>query len=125
VTALRRKTTVVLVLIVLALVIAILNIKILYFFQEGNPLPVLWGIIKLEFTDANIVPFAENKLIQKAGPETPLTDYLAERGWTFKDRLGGGIFYTKDNNDLLLKARMLTRYYVVYELEHPLNDKRN
>ncbi|MDK2820808.1 MAG: hypothetical protein PWP31_773 [Clostridia bacterium] len=116
----RRKKTVILVLIVLALVVAIFNIKILYLFQEGNPFPVLWGIIKLEFTDANIVPFAKDKLIQKDGPETPLTDYLAERGYTFKDRLGAGIFYTKDNNDLLVKARMLTRYYVVYELEHPL-----
>jgi len=120
VTVSRRKKTVILVLIVLALVVAIFNIKILYLFQEGNPFPVLWGIIKLEFTDANIVPFAEDKLIQKDGPETPLTDYLAERGWTFKDRLGAGIFYKKDNADLFVKARMLTRYYVVYELEHPL-----
>lgn len=119
-TALRRKKTVILVLIVLVLFAVIFNIKILYLFQEGNPLPVLWGITKLEFTDANIVPFAENKLIQKEGPETPLTNYLAERGWTFKDRLGAVIFYEKDNISLFVKTRMFTRYYVIYELEHPL-----
>ncbi|MBM7854725.1 hypothetical protein JOC37_001103 [Desulfohalotomaculum tongense] len=119
-TALRRKKTVIIVLMVLALAAAVFNVKILYLFQEGNPLPVLWGIIKLEFTDADIVPFAEDKLIQEVGPETPLTNYLAERGWTFKDRLGAGIFYKKDNADLSVEARMFTRYYVVYELEHPL-----
>ncbi|MEW6663423.1 MAG: hypothetical protein ACOY9Y_07715 [Bacillota bacterium] len=119
-TALHRKKTIILVSTVLVLVVAIFNIKILYLFQEGNPLPVLWGIIKLELTDANIVPFAEYKLIQKAGPETPLTNYLAERGWTFKDRLGAGIFYKKDNTSLFVKTRMFTRYYVIYELEHPL-----
>lgn len=102
------------------LVIAVFNIKILYLFQEGNPLPALWGIVKIELTDANIVPFAENKLIQKTGPETPLTDYLAEHGWTFKDRMGSVIFYAKDKDELLVKARMFTRYFVVYELEHQL-----
>jgi hypothetical protein len=114
------KKVIILASLLLVLVVAVLNIKILYLFQEGNPFPVLWGIIKLELTDANIVPIAEDKLIQKEGPETPLTDYLSEQGWAFKDRLGAGIFYAKDNANLYVEARMFTRYYVVYELEHPL-----
>lgn len=96
----QSKKVIVLALILLMLVVAVLNIKILYLFQEGNPLPVLWAIIKLELTDADIVQFTKNKFIQKAGSESPLTDYLAEQGWTFKDRLGAGIFYTKDGANL-------------------------
>ena len=91
-------------------------------FQEGNPLPVLWAIIKLEFTDSNIVAFTENKLIQKDGPEAPLTNYLAEHGWTFKDRLGSLIVYTRGTDELYVKSRRLTTFYNVYELEYPLID---
>jgi hypothetical protein len=89
-------------------------------FQEGNPLPVLWAIIKLEFTESDIVQFAENKFIQKDAPETPLTNFLAKHGWTFKDRLGSLIIYTRGADELYVKTRSLTSFYNVYELEYPL-----
>ena len=106
--------------IMLVLVFTIFNIRTI--FQEGNPLPVLWAIIKLEFTDSNIVAFAENKFIQKDGPETPLTDFLAEHAWEFKDRLGSVIFYTRGDHELFVKTRSFTGFYNVYELEYSLID---
>ncbi len=117
---LTRKAGLFLLVMTSLLVAAVLNVRILYLFQEGNPLPVLWGIMRLEFTGAEIVPFAGNKLIQKAGPEAPLTEYLAARGWIFQDRLGAGIFYKKGGAELFVGTRMFTRRYVVYELGRPL-----
>jgi len=105
--------------IVLVLVFAIVNVGTI--FQDGNPLPVLRAIIKLEFTGSNMVQLAENKLMQKDGPETPLTDFLAEHGWEFKDRLGSAIFYTRGNDELFVKTRKLSGFYTVYELEYPLH----
>lgn len=86
--------------------------------QEGNPLPVIRAVLKLELTGADIVPLNEDgsKLIQKAGPEDPLTKYLAASGWVFRERLGAAIFYEKDSKKLTVEARMLTRRYVVFEL---------
>ncbi len=104
-------------IVVLALFVFVLtafNVQTL--FQEGNPLPVFRAIVKLELTGTEIVPFAENKLLQKAGPETPLSDYLSVQGWIFKDRLGSAIFYEKNDESLSVCSRMLTRRYVVYEL---------
>ena len=106
--------------IILVLVFTIFNIRTI--FQEGNPLPVLWAIINLEFTDSDLVPFADNKFIQKDGPETSLTDFLAEHAWEFKDRLGSAIFYTRGDHELFVKTRSFTGFYNVYELEYPLID---
>jgi len=48
------KKVIILASILLVSVAAVLNIKIVRLFQEGNPFPAfpaLWGIIKLELTD--------------------------------------------------------------------------
>lgn len=87
-------------------------------FQEGNPLPVFAAIFRLEFTQLEVVPITgEGHLfLQRAGKgEAPLTGYLGESGWQFKDRLGSAIFYEKDGVMLRVSSRMFTRRYVVYE----------
>lgn len=110
------------------LIITILIIVLLLFsayiwpviFQEGNPLPILWGLILLELTGRNLVAVADYKLIQKVGPETALSEYLAGYGWRLKDRLGAGIFYHRNNTELFIEARMFSRFYIIYELDMPL-----
>ncbi|HAA89415.1 MAG: hypothetical protein XD63_1670 [Thermoanaerobacterales bacterium 50_218] len=93
--------------------------KFLTIFQEGNPLPVALAVAKLELTGAEIVSVTpdETRLIQKSGTEEPLTRFLAERGWRFKDRLGAAIFYERDGRTLLVGSRMFTRRYVIYVLK--------
>lgn len=109
-------------LIVFAVVVLLVTFLILFgeiLIQEGNPVPVICAVIKLELTGAEIVPVTQDqmKLMQKTGPEGPLTEYLAARGWVFKDRLGAGIFYARNGDDLFAEARMLTRRYVIFELD--------
>lgn len=89
-------------------------------FQEGNPLPVARSIVTLELTESDIVSVNERVLLQKAGPELPLTSYLENHGWEFKDRLGAGIFYEKDSALMFAEARMFTRFYVIYELDREI-----
>ncbi len=86
-------------------------------FQEGTPFQVLAGIIQVELTMSDVVQFSEHKLLQKTGPETPLNMFLAGHGWTFKDRLGAGLFYHRGSEELFVEARMLTRRYIVYEFD--------
>ncbi len=88
-------------------------------FQEGSPLPVLRAVINLEISQVEIVPVTpDQKLLQKAGPEEPLHEYMQERGWNFKERMGSAIFYENDEGTtFFVEARMFTRRYIIYELE--------
>jgi hypothetical protein len=112
-----------------ALVLSVFALGILFFavallfgaiiFQEGNPVPVLQALARLELSEEPItrITGADVKYIQTVGPETPLTEYLAAYGWSFRERLGAGIFYQKRDSALFAEARMLTRRYVVYQLD--------
>ncbi len=86
-------------------------------FQEGNPLLVFSGIIKLQLTSKDIVEVSEKKLLQKTGDDRPLNSYLEDKGWNYRERLGGGIFYERNGEELFFSSRMYTRYYIVHETE--------
>ena len=64
------------------------------------------------------------KLIQKTGSEEALSEYLARYGWEFNDRLGSGIFYHREDRELFVEARMFSRFYIIYELDMPLQSSR-
>ncbi len=90
-------------------------------FQEGNPLPIFSGIMRLQFSDEGIVKVSENKLLQKSGDDGLLNSYLGSKGWELRDRLGSGIFYERDGEDLFIHSRMFTRRYIIYEAERPID----
>ncbi|WAM36923.1 hypothetical protein [Caldicellulosiruptor acetigenus] len=104
------------------LVVLFFNVKLLYIFQEGNPIPLGLAIFRLEYGHLEVVTFAKNKLVQKEGKETLLTSYLKKFGWEFSDRLGSVILYKKGNETLIVKARYFTRRYIVYELNKNLDE---
>ncbi|QUL98728.1 MAG: hypothetical protein IMF26_01175 [Candidatus Fermentithermobacillus carboniphilus] len=81
---------------------------------------VLIGILRLELGNKDIVLISDSdhKFIARDGSEEPLTKLLAAYGWQFVDRLGSGIFYRRDGQTLYVDARMFTRRYVIYDLEH-------
>ncbi len=90
-------------------------------FQEGNPLVVACGIVRLELGNNNLVSLSERKLIQKSDDVGILNTYLEGYGWKFNDRLGSGLFYQKNADTLFVHSRMYTRFYTIYELERSLN----
>jgi hypothetical protein len=111
-------------LILLVFAVVVFSVAFLILFgeiivQEGNPYHIIRAALVLELTGAEIVPVssAGTKLIQKTGPEEPLTAYLSALGWSFRERLGAVVFYEKDDATLSAEARMLTRRYVVFELD--------
>ena len=108
----------------LVVVVVVLFIFTLFFgtaiLQEGNPLPILLAIAKLELSELKVVPISskDDYLIQKAGKgEAPLTEQLSKYGWEFKDRLGSAIYYEKDGATLLVTSRAFSRRYIIYELD--------
>lgn len=114
-----RRTAILGAFAVLVLITAVIAIFGGILFQEGNPIPVLRAVYNLEWSEYRIVPLAgsEIKLLQKSGSEEPLTEYLADYGWLFRERLGAALFYDQNEETLFAEARMLTRRYVIYELD--------
>jgi len=108
------------ILVVLLLLIALVVNRYSVIFQEGNPLPVFFGIMAIELTGQDIVPFPDLRMIQKAGDEGHLNEYLAERGWLFKDRLGSSIVYERGGEQLYVNTRMYTSRYIIYQFDRPL-----
>jgi hypothetical protein len=88
--------------------------------QEGNPIPVLFAIIKLELNLSEIATVSPTKYLQKTGSPEPLNMLLASKGWHFVDQLGAGHFYSRNGEKLFVMGRMFTSRYIVYELENPL-----
>jgi hypothetical protein len=79
-------------------------------FQEGNPLPVAYGIIKLSTTKERFIKLDEHKYIFRSNTEDlkALTDYLAQNGLEFIDRAGSGFLF-RDKSGKTHTA--LTRMY--------------
>ncbi len=88
--------------------------------QEGNPLPVLVAILKVELNIAEIASVSDTKYLQKSGSHEPFNRLLTSHGWQFVDQMGAGLFYARNGDKLFVMSRMLTTRYFIYELENPL-----
>ncbi len=113
-----KKSYIVLGVVFLLIALAVIQYPVI--FQEGNPIPVFFGIMAIELTGRDIVPIPELKMIQKAGEEDHLSSYLAQREWLFADRLGSGIIYKRNGEQLNVISRMYTERYMIYEFDRPL-----
>ncbi len=103
--------------IVMALIIVIFVwVERRVIFQEGNPIPVAIGMVRLSITDDDIVKVstAPDKYLMKArnGNEA-FRSYMESHGWTFVDQLGAGLIYEKEGHKQMFASRMMTRFYQV------------
>jgi len=104
--------------IILVLLVAILLIYRKPLFQEGNPLPVLSGIIKLNLTNENIVKITEDgsKYITKSknGVDS-ITQFMKEKGYKLADQMGAGyIFEKEDKSTILITHRFYSTFYDIW-----------
>src|SRR5680860_579445 len=106
----------------LALIIVFVLAAWLYapvIFQEGNPIPMLKGIIQLNFTRNKIVrlDMAGDIYLTKSKNGQESLVNLFDQGYEFIDQLGSGYFF-KDKNDNILLAthRYYSRFYSIWNL---------
>lgn len=89
-------------------------------FQEGNPLPVLSGILKLNFTSENIVPIAENNdkyITKNSNGRDSLVSLMAEKGYEFLDQMGSGYFFKKEGQpNVAIMHRYYSTYYDIWDV---------
>ena len=91
-------------------------------FQEGNPVPVISSIIKLEFTDAEYVAFSTspNRYISEfsSGDDrySVVLNYMKEQGWEFKEQMGSGLIFENEVEEIVVETRQYTRKYFIWRV---------
>jgi hypothetical protein len=104
-------------IVVLAIFIFVIIFISPILFQEGNPIPIINAIIKLNSSDMNFVQISDNpdRYISKAGEGNDiLIQYMDGEGWIFIEQNGSAYFFLKDNSELMVKSTKYTGKYIIW-----------
>ncbi|MDQ0257721.1 cytochrome c-type biogenesis protein CcmE [Evansella vedderi] len=90
-------------------------------FQEGNPIPLLTSIVKLEFSNDNFVQYSttpEAYISKSKGNRQELIEgKMGEKDWILIDQMGNAYFFEKKDERKVVTTRQYTRRYFVWEVE--------
>ncbi|HHT97719.1 MAG TPA: hypothetical protein GXZ90_07480 [Clostridiales bacterium] len=87
-------------------------------FQEGNPAPILQGIIKLSFSDDNIIEISDSPKIyisKTSEGDLPILTLMERSGWDFDEQFGSGYMFIKNNSNLTVSCIQYTRKYRIWK----------
>ncbi|HNX10967.1 MAG TPA: hypothetical protein PKI61_02400 [bacterium] len=98
-------------------------------FQEGNPWPLVEGIIRLNFTQDKIARLdmaGEKYLTKDKNGRESLAGLLNGQGYEFFDQLGAGYFFKdKDGDTLVATHRYYSHLYSIWSLVITKNAKES
>jgi hypothetical protein len=91
--------------------------------QEGNPLPVLASITKLEFTNSNYEQYSKKDKSTKFVSENTgesrydvIKDIMKKNGWDFKEQIGAGLVFEKNGQTKVVGTRQYSRHYILSDI---------
>lgn len=107
--------------VIIVVLIAIIGFATIYplLFQEGNPLPIIKGIIELNSSNSDIIKISDEpqRYITKTDKDnTPVIKLMDKEGWRFDDQAGSGYIFSKDDNILIVSRVQYTRKYIIWEV---------
>lgn len=122
-----KKIKTVFLIIIISLLILLFYFFKSIIFQEGNPIPLMKGIIELNFFDQKLVKLNidGNKYLSKSknGNEF-LINELNNDGYKFIEQMGSGYFFINDNLDTLIITRKhYSRFYFIWSVSDSKNVK--
>lgn len=89
-------------------------------FQEGNPTPLIIGIVKLNLTDQKIVKLnmaGEKYLTKSSIGKKILIDKLNDQGYKFIEQMGSGYFFRDDEfNGLIATHKYYSRFFSLWSI---------
>lgn len=92
-------------------------------FQEGNPIPLIVSAIKLQLSDSDYVQFAKTEKRSRYLSETKdnsydvVKEFMNSKGWSFKEQMGSGLIFTKNDEDAVVEVRQYSRHYFIWEIQ--------
>jgi hypothetical protein len=91
-------------------------------FYEGNPIKIITAIMSIEDSKDGYAEISRNdksiRLITKTGRYNEninvMKNYMKEYGWEYKEQMGSGYFFEKDNKTIPVTTRQYTtsQYFV-------------
>lgn len=107
--------------LIMLLAILIIGILIIYpiLFQEGNPIPIIKGIIGLSSSNNDIVKISDEpkRYITKIIKDnTPIIELMDNEGWKFDDQAGSGYIFSKDDNIIVVSSVQYTKNYRIWKI---------
>lgn len=108
--------------VILIMLLTILTVVVIIIYpillQEGNPIPVIKGIIRLSFSKSDMVKISDEpqRYITKATKDsTPIIELMDKEGWDFDEQAGSGYIFSKDDNILIISSVQYTRKYRIWK----------
>jgi hypothetical protein len=93
-------------------------------FQEGNPLPIVFSAIKLQFSETNYVQFVKTEKRSRYLSESKekdqyvvIEDFMNSKGWMFQEQMGSGLIFTKNGEDAVVEVRQYSRHFFIWEIQ--------
>ncbi|MGG4166408.1 hypothetical protein ABEW00_02840 [Rossellomorea vietnamensis] len=89
--------------------------------QEGNPIPYLLAISKYEISNNGYEKVLEKtneiRYISKFDEKQPLSkakEFMKTYGWEFKEQVGSGLIFKKDNEAITIGTRQYSKHYFIW-----------
>lgn len=115
------------------ILILVLTNRSLY--QEGNPLPLIIGIVQLELSDDTLVRINYDDkisyIIKKDTSESEfnlisqsLDEYIelkVSQGWLYKENIGSGLIFEYEGRLLTTETKMYSKYYMIINEPEEVN----
>jgi hypothetical protein len=91
--------------------------------QEGNPLPILASISKLEFANSSYEQYSKTDKSTKYVSENTgesrfdvIKDVIKKNGWDFKEQMGAGLVFEKSGQTIVVETRQYSRHYILSDI---------
>lgn len=91
-------------------------------FQEGNPIPVVSSILKLEFSEREYVKFSTSptrylsKFKTSGDRYSIIKEYMKKKGWEFEEQMGSGFIFVKNGEQTIISTRQYTKNYFIWSV---------
>jgi len=92
-------------------------------FQEGNPVPIISAIVKLELSQEVYEQVGEsekgNQFISRNDGDSRSTiviDYMAEHEWNFQEQMGSALLFEKEGKRSIVETRLYSKYYFLWHV---------
>ncbi|MEW5591970.1 hypothetical protein ABGT24_00145 [Peribacillus frigoritolerans] len=92
-------------------------------FQEGNPTPILTSIVNLELEKSDYELFSETNIHNKYVSDNTgiyrydvIKGFMKEKGWDFKEQMGSGLVFKKDEQTIVVETRQYSKHYILWNI---------
>ena len=95
--------------------------------QEGNPLPILTSIMRLELSNSGYEQVEESKSSHQhvslnTGDSSydVIKDFMDEKGWSYKEQIGSGYIFENGEETVVISTRQYSRNYFLWDIPSEL-----